>query len=56
MKRKLFEVVKLKNDDIATIIEIDKDSYKVEIINKNAKIKQITESIEEDIDEVIIEK
>lgn len=39
MKRKVIEVVKLKNDDMVTIIEIDKDSYKVEIINKNVKRK-----------------
>ena len=27
MKRKVFEVIKLKNEDMATIIGIDKDSY-----------------------------
>lgn len=56
MKRKVFEVIKLKNEDMATIIGIDKDSYKVEIVNKNGKRKEITEISENDIDEVIISK
>ena len=43
MKRKVFEVIKLKSGDMATIIGIDKDSYKVEIVNKNGKRKDITE-------------
>ena len=55
MKRKVFEVVKLKSGDMATIIGIDKDSYK-EIVNKNGKRKDITEISENDIDEVIISK
>ena len=56
MKRKIFEVVKLKNEDMATILEVDKDSYKVEVVGKDSKIKQITEINEDDIDEVIIAK
>lgn len=56
MKRKIFEVVKLKNEDMATILEVDKDSYKVEVVGKDGKIKQITEINEDDIDEVIIAK
>lgn len=56
MKRKVFEVVKLKSGDMATIIGIDKDSYKVEVVNKNGKRKEITEISENDIDEVIISK
>lgn len=56
MKRKVFEVVKLKNGDMATIIGIDKDSYKVEIVGENGKRKEITEINENDIDEVIVTK
>ena len=56
MKRKVFEVIKLKNEDMATIIGIDKDSNKVEIVGKNGKRKEITEISENDIDEVIISK
>ena len=56
MKRKVFEVIKLKNEDMATIIGIDEDSYKVEIVGKNGKRKEITEISENDIDEVVISK
>lgn len=56
MKRKIFEVVKLKNGDMATIIGIEKDTYKVEIVNKNGKRKKIAEINEYEIDEVIITK
>lgn len=56
MKRKVFEVVKLKNGYMATIIGIDNDYYKVEIVNKNGKRKQITQINEDDIEEVIIAK
>ena len=55
-EKKVFEVIKLKSGDMATIIGIDKDSYKVEIVNKNGKRKDITEISENDIDEVIISK
>ena len=56
MKRKVFEVVKIKSGDMATIIVVDKDSYKVEIVGKNGKIKEITEINENDIDKVIVTK
>ena len=56
MKRKVFEVVKLTDGNLATIIGIEKDSYKVEIVNKNGKRKEITEISENDIDKVIISK
>ncbi len=55
MKRKVFEVFKLKNGDMATIIGTDKD-YKVEIVGKNGKRKEITEINENDIDKVIVTK
>lgn len=56
MKRKIFEVLKLKSGDKATIIGINKDSYKVEIVNKNGKRKEITDINEDDIDKVIVAK
>lgn len=56
MKRKVFEVVKIKSGDMALIIRIDKISYKVEIVNKNAKRKEMTKINENDIDEVIVIK
>ena len=39
LKRKVFEVVKLKNGYMATIIGIEKNSYKVEIVNKKVREK-----------------
>ena len=56
MNRKIFEVVKLTNGYLATIIGINKDSYKVEIVNNNGKRKKITEINENDIKEVIVTK
>ena len=56
MNRKIFEVVKLTNGYLATIIGINKDSYKVEIVNNNGKRKKITEINETDIKEVIVKK
>ena len=56
MKRKVFEVVKLKSGEKATIMGIDKNTYKVEIVGKNGKRKQITDINEDDIDEVIFAK
>lgn len=56
MKIKIFEVVKLKTGDMATIIGMDKDSYKVEVVGKNGERKKITTITENDIQEVIITK
>ena len=56
MKRKVFEVVKLKSGDMATILEVDKDRYKVEVVDKRGKSKGTIEVSENDIDEIIISK
>lgn len=56
MNRKIFEVVKLTNGYLATIIGINKDAYKVEIVNDKGKRKEITEINENDIKEVIVTK
>ena len=56
MNRKISEVVKLTNGYLATIIGINKDSYKVEIVNHDGKRKKITEINENDIKEVIVTK
>ena len=56
MKRKVFEVVKLVDGNMATILEVEQNTYKVEIVCKNGKRKEVTEIKENDIDEVIIAK
>lgn len=39
MKIKIFDVVELNNGNKATIIEINKNRYKVEIVDKHGKSK-----------------
>lgn len=56
MQRKIFEVVKLVDGSLATIIGINEESYKVEVVDKSGKRKQITEINENDIQDVIIKK
>lgn len=56
MKRKVFDVIKLVDGNMATILEVDKDTYKAEIVNKRGKSQGIKNIKEEDIKEVIISK
>lgn len=35
MKRKVFEAVKLKSGEMATILNVDNDKYKVEVVGEN---------------------
>lgn len=47
MKAKLFEVVRLESGNLATILEVNKDLYKAEVIDENGKslgVKDITNS------------
>lgn len=56
MKNKVFEVVRLLDGNLATILEVDSNSYKVEIVDKKGKTKEITKVKDEDIKEVIVSK
>lgn len=56
MKRKVFDVVKLVDENMATILEVELNTYKVEIVDKKGKTKEIKEIKEEDIKDVIIAK
>lgn len=56
MKEKIFNVVRLLNGDLATILEVNKNSYKVEIVDEKGKSKGFKTIKEEDIKEVIVSK
>jgi hypothetical protein len=56
MKIKIFDVVELNNGNKATIIEINKNRYKVEIVDKHGKSKGIFQIEEKDIKRVIFSK
>lgn len=56
MKRKIFEVVKLTDGKLATIIGINKNTYKVEIVNEKGKRTEIKNINEDDINEIIVAK
>ncbi len=56
MKVKLFEVVKLNNGNLATILEVNKDLYKAEIIDDKGKSLGTQNISNSDIKEVIFTK
>lgn len=56
MKYKIFDVVKLKNQNNATILNIENNKYKVEIVDKNGVRQSVTEIYETDIDKPIVRK
>ena len=56
MKRKVFDVVKLVDGNMATILEVYKDTYKIEKVNNKGESQGIIEISENDIDEIIISK
>lgn len=56
MKVKLFEVVKLNNGNLATILEVNKDSYKAEIIDKKGASLGVQNISGLDIKEIIYNK
>lgn len=56
MKRKIFDVVKLITGNMATILQIDGNSYKVEVVDKDGKIQGIEIIEEDEIQETIISK
>ena len=49
MNYKVFEVVQLENDNLATILEKRNNAYKVEEIDKKGEIKGIKEITDDDI-------
>ena len=55
MRVKLFEVVELNNGNLATILEVNRDSYKAEII-ENGKTLGIKDITNFDIKEIIYNK
>ncbi len=56
MKIKIFDVVELNSGNKATIIEINKNGYKAEIVDNNGKSKGILQIEEKDIKKVIFSK
>jgi len=56
MKVKLFEVVSLNNGNLATIIGINKDTYKAELIDEKGKSLGIKEITNSEIKEIIYNK
>lgn len=55
-KMKIFEVVKLKNGDKATIIEIKANSYKAAIFDVDGTLKGHKYITNQDIDDIIYSK
>ena len=56
IKCKLFDVVKLNNDDNATILGINQNTYNVEIVNDEGITKGFKEIPKEDVKEVVFAK
>lgn len=56
MKYKVFDVLELMNGNKATIIEVFKNGYRVEIVDKNGIRQEIKEISESDIKKSIISK
>lgn len=49
MEYKIFDVVELKNNDLATILDKENNTYKVEEIDSKSNMKKITEITDDDI-------
>lgn len=57
MRYKVFDVVLLNNGNKATILEeVDKDHYKVEIVNNDGKTEGIIQITDNDIKDCIFKK
>ena len=56
MKLKAFDVIELKNGDRATILDINNNVYKVEVVDKNGISKGIKNIEETDVKDIIISK
>ena len=55
-KYKIFDVVELNNENKATILDIEKDTYKVEVVNKEGISLGITNVFDNEINKIIISK
>ncbi len=49
MKYKVFDVVELNNNNLATILDKENNTYKVEEIDNNGKMQKITKITDDDI-------
>ena len=56
MNFKVFDVIELQNGEKATIIEINKNTYKVQITDENGKVISIKAITENEINKVIYTK
>lgn len=57
MRYKIFDVILLNNGNKATILEkVDKNHYKVEIVNNNGKTEEIIQITDNDIKDCIFKK
>ncbi len=56
MKIKVFDVVELNNGNKATILSIDEDVYKAEVVTSDGKSKGISNLEEKDIKEIIFKR
>ena len=56
MKYKQFEVVKLKNEYYATILGIEDNEYKTEIVDKKGNRIEIRRLTDDEIQDVIFKK
>ncbi len=56
MKFKIFDVVEVNNGNKATILSVDNEQYKVEIVTNDGKSKGIVDLEEKDIKKLIFKK
>ena len=55
-KYEIFDVVELKNKDRATILAINKETYSVEIVDKNGNTKEIKEISSDEVEKIVYTK
>lgn len=56
MKYKQFDVVILKNENIATILGIEDNNYNVEIVDKKGKRIELVKIKDDEIDKILFKK
>ena len=56
MKIKVFDVVELKNNNLATILEIKDNKYFAEIVDKNGKTLETRNINQDDVKRIIFSK
>ena len=55
-KYEIFDVVELKNKDRATILGINKETYSVEIVDKDGNTKEVKEISADEVEKIIYTK